>query len=308
MATTQTTERRRRLAGHPGRAGHPDRNGPDREFTVRARSQREQIVRHFLHNKVGMSGLVIFVAAAAVRLRRSADQPEGLRGPQRPRPVGAARAPRATSWAATPSAATCSSALMIGIQRSMLIVLLYVVIALPLGLAIGALAGYFGKWVDSVLMRIVDLDPHRAAVRRPGRRGQQLPERPHAAGRRHHPGGRSAGWTCRASCAASSSRCGRRSTSRRRTRSAPATRRIIFKHLIPNALGSIIVWTTLAAATAIILEASLTYLGFGVNGAEPDLAGPPRLRRRPGRRHPPVAVLLPRHHPADHRAVDQPDR
>jgi ABC-type dipeptide/oligopeptide/nickel transport system permease subunit len=41
--------------------------------------------------------------------------------------------------------------------------------------------------------------------------------------------------------------------------------RIIFKHLIPNALGSLIVWTTLAAATAIILEASLTYLGFGVN-------------------------------------------
>jgi ABC-type dipeptide/oligopeptide/nickel transport system permease subunit len=43
--------------------------------------------------------------------------------------------------------------------------------------------------------------------------------------------------------------------------------RIVFKHLIPNALGSLIVWTTLAAATAIILEASLTYLGFGVNGS-----------------------------------------
>jgi peptide/nickel transport system permease protein len=43
--------------------------------------------------------------------------------------------------------------------------------------------------------------------------------------------------------------------------------RIIFKHLIPNALGSLIVWTTLAAATAITLEAALTYLGFGVNGA-----------------------------------------
>jgi peptide/nickel transport system permease protein len=43
--------------------------------------------------------------------------------------------------------------------------------------------------------------------------------------------------------------------------------RIIFRHLIPNALGSLIVWTTIAAATAIILEAVLTYLGFGVNGA-----------------------------------------
>jgi peptide/nickel transport system permease protein len=41
--------------------------------------------------------------------------------------------------------------------------------------------------------------------------------------------------------------------------------RIIFRHLIPNVLGSVIVWATVSAATAIILEASLTYLGFGVN-------------------------------------------
>src|SRR3954467_12786278 len=42
----------------PGPAGPAS---VDREFTVKARSQRQQIVRRFLHNKVGMSGLVIFV-------------------------------------------------------------------------------------------------------------------------------------------------------------------------------------------------------------------------------------------------------
>src|SRR3712207_1126442 len=47
--------------------------------------------------------------------------------------------------------------LMQGVQRSLFIVLLFVAIALPLGLLVGALAGYFGRWVDSVLMRIVDL-------------------------------------------------------------------------------------------------------------------------------------------------------
>src|SRR3712207_613149 len=47
--------------------------------------------------------------------------------------------------------------LMQGVQRSMFIVLLFVAIALPLGLLVGALAGYFGRWIDSVLMRMVDL-------------------------------------------------------------------------------------------------------------------------------------------------------
>ena len=35
--------------------------------------------------------------------------------------------------------------------------LVFVAIALPLGLLVGALAGYFGRWIDSVLMRFVDL-------------------------------------------------------------------------------------------------------------------------------------------------------
>src|SRR3954451_10644692 len=45
----------------PGEAGTPPTGGVDREFNVKARSQRPQVIRHFLHNKVGMTGLVIFV-------------------------------------------------------------------------------------------------------------------------------------------------------------------------------------------------------------------------------------------------------
>lgn len=40
--------------------------------------------------------------------------------------------------------------------------------------------------------------------------------------------------------------------------------RIIFKHILPNAVGVIIVNTTLVMAGAIILESSLSYLGFGI--------------------------------------------
>ncbi len=43
-----------------------------------------------------------------------------------------------------------------------------------------------------------------------------------------------------------------------------SNRRIIFKHILPNAIGIIIVNVTLIMSGAILLEAALSYLGFGV--------------------------------------------
>ena len=40
--------------------------------------------------------------------------------------------------------------------------------------------------------------------------------------------------------------------------------RIIFKHILPNAIGVIIVNTTLLMSSAILLETALSYLGFGI--------------------------------------------
>ena len=41
-------------------------------------------------------------------------------------------------------------------------------------------------------------------------------------------------------------------------------RRIIFRHLFPNILGVVIVYTTLTVPSVILLEAFLSFLGFGV--------------------------------------------
>src|SRR5437764_13919522 len=60
MATTEASSATTSPV-RPAEPGAPTPDGPDREFTIRARSQREQIIRHFLHNKVGMTGLAIFV-------------------------------------------------------------------------------------------------------------------------------------------------------------------------------------------------------------------------------------------------------
>jgi ABC-type dipeptide/oligopeptide/nickel transport system permease subunit len=47
--------------------------------------------------------------------------------------------------------------------------------------------------------------------------------------------------------------------------------RIILRHLVPNALGSIIVNATVLVAIAILLETSLSYLGFGVRAPDTSL-------------------------------------
>ena len=249
----------------PAEPGAPPSGPVEREFTVKARSQRQQIVRRFLHDKVGMTGLGIFLVMLAFgflgplvyggrydRLDRDAQSvPPGTPG----YPLGTDAVGRDQL-----------AALMEGVQRSMFIVLLFVVIALPLGLLVGVLAGYFGRWTDNVLMRLVDLvltvpllvvlivvASNFPSYRTPLGVGIILGL---------------FGWLDLARIMRSQFLSLREKEFVEAAHALGASnRRIIFKHLIPNALGSLIVWATIAAATAIILEAALTYLGFGVNGA-----------------------------------------
>ena len=47
--------------------------------------------------------------------------------------------------------------------------------------------------------------------------------------------------------------------------------RIIRKHMLPNAMGVIIVNTTLLMSAAVLLETSLSYLGFGIRNPDVSL-------------------------------------
>ena len=46
-------------------------------------------------------------------------------------------------------------------------------------------------------------------------------------------------------------------------------RRIILKHMLPNALAPVLVSATFGVAGAILVESSLSFLGFGVTPPEP---------------------------------------
>ena len=55
------------------------------------------------------------------------------------------------------SAAISSSRILYGSRITLYIVLLVILTAPVVGLIIGTVAGYFGGWVDTVLMRITDI-------------------------------------------------------------------------------------------------------------------------------------------------------
>ncbi|HHY14094.1 MAG TPA: ABC transporter permease [Thermoanaerobacterales bacterium] len=68
--------------------------------------------------------------------------------------------------------------------------------------------------------------------------------------------------------------------------------RIIFKHVIPNAIGPLIVQSTLSIATAIILISSLSFLGLGIKAPMPEW-GSMLADSRSQMRNYPYLVIIP---------------
>lgn len=241
----------------------------EREFTVKARSQRQQIISRFLHNKQAMAGLIVF----AVLL------------------IGSFVGPLFYRWSYTDIDLSSKSVglfspghflgtqelgkdlvalLMRGVQRSALIVVLVVGIAGGIGVLIGSIAGYYGKWLDNLLMRLVDL-----ILTLPGLVvitvvAASIPSARSPVGVGIILG--FFGWLDLARLIRAQFLSLREREFVEAAHAMGASdRRIIFRHLLPNVLGTIIVWGTLTAAIAVLLEASLTYLGYGVTGDDTSL-------------------------------------
>lgn len=142
-----------------------------------------------------------------------------------------------------------------------------VAVALALGLPIGLVSGYFrGFWDEYVIMRVVDAlqaFPFLIlALAVTAALGQGLNQAMIAIGIGFTPGFirivRSAVLEVRS----------REFVQAARSLGA-GDGRILLRHVLPNALGPIIVQTTLSVAAAIIAEAGLSYLGLGAQPPEP---------------------------------------
>lgn len=158
--------------------------------------------------------------------------------------------------------------LMRGTQRDFIIVIITTALTLTIGILLGAVAGYSGNVVDNLVMRFVDIMlsvPALVILIVVSNRYKTISNS--AAGIAILLG--LFGWM-------GLSRLVRAQFLALKEREfveaahamGASTNRIVLRHLIPNSLGTILVFGTLTAAVAIIAETSLTYLGYGI--AAPD--------------------------------------
>jgi peptide/nickel transport system permease protein len=158
-----------------------------------------------------------------------------------------------------------------GAKKSVEIALMVALLSTSLGTLIGAIAGFYGKWVDNLLMRVTDLF-------------LTIPYIALAATLSTQFGGSKNGWVILAFILVA---FGWMSIARvvrgvflslREKEYVDAARalgandrRIIFRHLLPNSMGPIIVNATITVAVAILAETALSFLGLGIQSPDTSL-------------------------------------
>ena len=241
---------------------------PEREFTVAARSQTQMIIRRFLAHKLAVGSLVVFLIVVVASLIGGrfwkygyADiTPEFSSPPSLKHPMG------------TDSIGHDSMAQILrGAQKSVQVALMVALLATSFGTLIGALAGYYRSWVDSALMRFTDLVLTIPAIALLAVLAANVPEQ---AGNWFFVGLILAAlqWTYIARVVRGQFLSLREKEFVEAARALGASdARIMFRHLLPNATGSIIVNATITVAVAILLETALSYLGLGIQPPDTSL-------------------------------------
>ena len=241
--------------------------GPaEREFTVEARTQTQMVIRRFLAHRLAVLSLVVFViivvgSLGGARLWKYnyADiTKEFSTAPSLAHPMGTDDIGHDTF-----------AQVLRGAQKSVQVALLVALLSTSVGAVIGAVAGYYRGIVDSILMRFTDLVLTIPLLAIAALLAGTLS------------GGdwflvavviASVSWTSIARVVRGTFLSLREKEFVDAARALGASdTRIIFRHLLPNATGSIIVNATITVAVAILLETALSFLGLGIRPPDTSL-------------------------------------
>ena len=169
------------------------------------------------------------------------------------------------------------SALIYGARISLIVGLASVLISVVVGVALGLWAGFAGGWVDAVLMRLCDVMLSFPAI--------LIALLIAGVGRAMFPNAPESlafgvlilsisltGWVQYARTVRGSTLVERSKeyVQAARVTGVPAFR-IMRRHVLPNVLGPVMVLATIQVATAIITEATLSFLGVGAPPTSPSL-------------------------------------
>ncbi len=169
------------------------------------------------------------------------------------------------------------SALMYGTRISLVVGLASVLLSILVGVGLGLVAGFRGGWLDAVLMRLCDVMLSFPAI--------LVALLIAGVGRALFPQADESlafgvliisisltGWVQYARTVRGTTLVERQKEYVQAARvTGVAPMRIMFRHVLPNVLGPVLVLATIQVATAIITEATLSFLGVGVPPTSPSL-------------------------------------
>jgi peptide/nickel transport system permease protein len=169
------------------------------------------------------------------------------------------------------------SALIYGARISLAVGLASVVLSVVVGVSLGLLAGFWGGWIDALLMRLCDVMLSFPAI--------LVALLIAGVGRALFPNAHESlafgvlivsisltGWVQYARTVRGSTLVERQKEYVQAARVIGVSPlRIMRKHVLPNVMGPVLVLATIHVATAIITEATLSFLGVGAPPTSPSL-------------------------------------
>jgi peptide/nickel transport system permease protein len=261
-------------AGRPGvgevtlEAGSEGFGGAETQATVlgiRAQTQFGDLRRRFMRNKLAvvglvMVGLVFFASVAAPVISPHDPLEQDL--------SNTLAEPSAAHWFGTDENGRDQlSRVIYGTRIAVIVGVTAILLALIIGVVLGSLSGYLGGAWDAVIMRVADVffafPLIIGAIVIVLVLGRGLTPVVLALG--------IFSWATVARLLRSSILSVRESEYVEAARSLGAGRwRIVTRHVLPNSLAPVLVYAMVSVATAIVAEASLSYLGVGLQPDVPD--------------------------------------
>ena len=237
----------------------------DQKRKRRAKGQIRQILERLITNKSSIFGLIILILLIIIAIAAEWIMPYSYDGIDF---LNAYASPSSAHWFGCDELGRdIFSRILYGARYSLAIGIISVSLALVMGSVIGAVAGFYGGMVDNVLMRMLDIlsaIPSMlmaiviSSVMRPGFDKcflaiavSTMPQYARVL--------RSSIMSLRNMEyleAAESINC--------------SNKRIILKHIIPNAFSAVLVTATMNVGTGILMAASLSFIGLGVQPPTPE--------------------------------------
>ena len=233
--------------------------------TLKKQNKALEVLKRMSKNRLAMAGLIIFSIEILLAVLAPVIAPYGFAEMDY---TAMQTGPSAAHWFGTDEMGRdILSRLLYGSRYSLSVGLIAILLNTAAGMAVGAVAGFFGGWVDNLIMRFLDVIQSLpamlltiviSAVLGPGYFNTIL-----ALSINGIPG--------KARMLRAQILKERNAEYIEASESINCSRfRTIFRHLIPNCFSPLIVQSTMGVATIITTMAGLSFIGLGVQPPTPE--------------------------------------